>query len=182
MAFTIADVNEEIRFLLGDLSVSVISDENLNKIIQRSVDNHSLEDEDFCVVTYESLLSTLQWLVNKEQATSSTAGGSISQKKEKVGDVEIQVSYTSSSSGEPSGWENLIEKFNNDPTLVCESLAYLAKSDLGYALFGGVSQKEYDRVNDNLDSRNGYDVETEYRKSPYSCFSNRRKNKRYYDI
>ncbi len=182
MAFTITDVNEEIRFLLGDLSLSSISDENLNRIIQKSVDRHSLEDEDFCIVTYESLLASLQWLVNKEQATTGSGSGIISKKREKVGDVEVQVEYTSSSSGEPSGWENLLDKFNNDPTLVCESLAYLAKSDLGYALFGGVSQKEYDRVNDNPDSRNGYDVETEYRKSPYSCFSNRRKNKRYYDI
>lgn len=178
MTFTIADVNEEIRFLLGDLPVSVISDENLNKIIQRSVDNHSLEDEYFCIVTYASILSTLQWLINKGQASSSTE---ITKRKEKVGDVEIQLEYSSPST-ELTGWENLLEKFNSDPTLVCESLAYLAKSDLGYALFGGVSQKEYHRVKDNPDSRNGYDVETEYRKSPYSCFSNRRKNKRYYDI
>ena len=87
MAFTIADVNEEIRFLLGDLPLSSISDENLNRIIQKSVDRYSLEDEDFCIVTYESLLASLQWLVNKEQATSSTSGGQISQKKEKVGDI-----------------------------------------------------------------------------------------------
>ena len=182
MAFTIADVNSEVRFLLGDLPTSTISDDNLNRFIQRSVDNHSLEDEDFCIVTYESILSTLQWLVNKEQATNGSGSGLISKKREKVGDVEIQVEYTSSASGESSGWENLLEKFNTDPTLVCESLAYLAKSDLGYALFGGVSQKEYKRVKDNHDSRNGYDVETEYRKSPYSCFSNRRKNKKYYDL
>lgn len=182
MAFTIADVNSEVRFLLGDLPTSAISDDNLNRFIQRSVDNHSLEDEDFCIVTYESILSTLQWLINKEQATSSTAGGALKKKKEKVGDVEIQVEYSESSSGDPTGWENLLEKFNTDPTLVCESLAYLAKSDLGYALFGGVSQSEYKRVKDNPDSRNGYDVETEYRKSPYSCFSNRRNNKKYYDL
>jgi hypothetical protein len=179
MTFTIADVNEEIRFLLGDLPVSVISDENLNKIIQRSVDNYSLEDEDFCIVTYESLLSTLQWLINKEQASSTTE---ITRRREKVGDVEIQLEYSESAPNESTGWENLLDKFKNDPAIVCESLAYLAKSDLGYALFGGVSQKEYQRVKDNPDSRNGYDVETEYRKSPYSCFSNRRKNKRYYDI
>lgn len=182
MAFTIADVNEEIRFLLGDLSVSVISDENLNKIIQRSVDRHSLEDEDFCIVTYESILATLQWLINKEQANTSATGGELTKRKEKVGDVEIQLEYSESTSTESTGWENLLDNFKNDPTIVCESLAYLAKSDLGYALFGGVSQKEYHRVKDNPDSRNGYDVETEYRKSPYSCFSNRRKNKRYYDI
>lgn len=182
MAFTIADVNEEIRFLLGDLAVSVISDDNLNRFIQRSVDNYSLEDEDFCIVTYESILSTLQWLINKESASSSSVGGDVVKKREKVGDVEIQLEYSQSTSTDSTGWENLLDNFKNDPTIVCESLAYLAKSDLGYVLFGGVSQKEYQRVKDNPDSRNGYDVETEYRNSPYSCFSNRRKNKRYYDI
>ncbi len=53
-----------------------------------------------------------------------------------------------------------------------------SKDDMGLVLVGGVSQKEYDRVNQDPDSRNGYDVQPEYKKSPYSCF--RRRDKRFF--
>lgn len=75
MAFTVADINDDVRFYLGNLPTSAISDEDLNKIIQMQVDKYSLEDSDRCSVFYHSTVETLRWLIRQQVRSTTDLGG-----------------------------------------------------------------------------------------------------------
>jgi len=177
----VEEIEEYLRFWFGDLTESQISSENMQKIIQLVIDRNP--EYTGCQVVYYSAVEVLQWLIRQQsKGQAGSLGAGLSKKTEKVGDVSISQEYAFNDSSVTSGWDRVLEDLEEDPSSIGCIVFTDSKEDMGLVLLGGVSQKEYHRVKDNPDSRNGYDVETEYRKSPYSCFSNRRKNKRYYDI
>lgn len=151
MTFTVADVRIEIRHLLGGLSTTVMDDPTMDLIIQREVDKLSLEDEDECLVTYNSLLAVLQYLINAQAADS--AGGKVLEREEKNGKRSAKIKF--SKDGD-SGWQDLYDKFLRSPELVCESLSNVSTTIGGVVSIGGTSEEEYARVNGRGDSRNGY--------------------------
>lgn len=160
MALIVSEINGEIRFLLGSLPTSILSDDILNKIIQRNIDKYGSEDDKACIVTYKSLLDALQYLINESaQGSGSISGGALTERTEQVGKKKITVKYSPDASGAPTGWEELYEKFLADPTLVCDSLVNPPTSSaLGSVIIGGVSNKEYDRVKSDPDNRSGYSM------------------------
>lgn len=159
MTVTVSAVNLEIRFLLGGLPTSTLSDEVLNQIIQRNIDKYGDTDDKFCIVTYQSLLDALQYLINKSaQGSGSVSGGALIEREEVVGKKRIRVKYSPDASGAPTGWEELYDKFLKDPTLVCDSLVDPTTTSVGSVIIGGVSNKEYERVKSNPDSRNGFSL------------------------
>jgi hypothetical protein len=151
MAFTTQDVNDEVRFLLGGLSTSTMDDTTLNKLIDNNISKYSTEDSDFCIVTYKSLLDALRYLIRQEDLQSGSSS-SVVKRREKNNRREIEVQYSESSS---SGYKTLLDDFLKHPEWVCEDLVdRLVPS--GSVHIGGVSESEYDKVNNDKDSRNGY--------------------------
>lgn len=181
MAFTIEQVNTDVRYYLGGLPTSELTDDILNDIITRTMTRNSLDlnvDSDYCKSVYHSLLETLRYLIRNNISSSAGAGsggGKIKSLSEKVGDVQIRTEYMDGSSASDSGWGDLYDDYLANPQYICEELSDLAKSSFAGVYFGGVSQSEYDRVNNDQDSRNGWDVETPYRKSIYSFLRQRNK-------
>lgn len=179
MAFTIEQVNTDIRYYLGGLPTSTLTDDILNDIITRTMTRNSLDfnvDSDYCKSVYYSLLESLRYLIRNNISSSAiSGGGEIKSKMEKVGQIQIKTDYMEGSSAADSGWDDLYDDYLANPQYICEELADLAKSSFAGVYFGGVSQSEYDKVNNNQDSRNGWDVETPYRKSIYSCLRQRKK-------
>ena len=177
MAFTIESVRTDIRYYLGGASDSVITDTVLDDIITRTMTRYSLDfnlDSDYCKTVYYSLLETLRYLIRSNSTSDGSSGGDVKERKEKVGDLELTLKYSEGSDAE-DGWGDLYDDFLSNPQYVCEELKDLAVSSFPSVYFGGVSQKEYNRVNNNRDSRNGWDVESPYRKSIYSCLRKRKK-------
>jgi hypothetical protein len=158
MAFTITQVNAEVRYLLGGLTVSVMSDTLMDSIIQRSVDDHSLEDADLCIVTYESLIAVLRYLIRAQAAGAGGVAGSgaVKSREEERGRQRIKIQYDVGVSGvTASSWETLLDDFIANPQYVCESLLSAETSGSGNVIIGGVSQKQYNAVLTNPDGRNG---------------------------
>ena len=164
MAFTNEQVIVEIRYFLGDVDQTTISDETLNTIITRVMLRYNLtyEDGDFCKTVYYSLIETLRYLIRQDAVSDAQSGGDLKSFTEKVGGVTITEQYSEGTST-LSGWDSLLQQYLSDPSIICEELADLAVSTYAPVLFGGVSKKERDRVNSNPDSFNGWDVQSPYR-------------------
>jgi|TARA_A100001391_G_scaffold132462_1_gene91549 hypothetical protein len=166
MAFTNEQVVTEVKYFLGNPPETVIDDTTLTSIVERVMTRYNLdynEDSDFCKATYYSLLETLRWLIRKGNMESGSSDG-VAAVKEKVGNTEISTTYKDSPS-EDTGWENLLQDYLSHPEYICEELKDLALSGQPSVYFGGVSVSERDRVNNNPDSFNGWDVKAPYRKN-----------------
>lgn len=159
MALNTVTIAEEIRFLLGGLSVATMSDELLTKIIQRNIDKYGDDDANLCIVTYRSLLDVLQYLINQSaQGSGSIAGGAVIERTEYVGKKRITEKYSSEQSGSLSGWEDLYDKFLKNPALVCESLIPDPSDTSGMVIIGGVNMDSYIANLDDPTTRNGFDI------------------------
>jgi hypothetical protein len=152
-----SEVNTRIRFLLGGLPTSVLSDEVLNFIIDQNITKYGDVDENLCIVTYQSLVEALQYLDrrSKQESAASGVSGSVSTREEVLGKRRIKIQYSTGNEGGKSvSWAEILSEFIEDPSLVCDSLA-VATPDKALVLIGGVSQKEYSKVKNDSDSRNG---------------------------
>jgi hypothetical protein len=128
----------------------------MDSIIQRSVDDHSLEDADLCIVTYESLIAVLRYLIRAQAAGGVAGSGAVKSREEEIGRRRIKIQYDVGVSGvTASSWETLLDDFIANPQYVCESLLSAETSGSGNVIIGGVSQKQYNAVITNPDGRNG---------------------------
>jgi hypothetical protein len=156
VAISISAVNADIRLLLGGLPTSTLSDEILDLFIQQNITKYGDDDANLCIVTYQSLLAALQYLDRRSMQGSAVTGasGDLKRRTEKLGAREISVEYeTGSDGGKAASWAVLYDDFLRNPQYVCISLKPTTVSST--VIIGGVSQKEYDRVKNNTDSRNG---------------------------
>ena len=178
MAFTIDQVKVDVRYYLGGIPETTLSDTLLEDIINRTMTRYGLDfniDDDYCKTVYYSILETLKYLIRENISSSaSTGGGEIKSRSEKVGDISVKTEYTDGTDASESGWDTLYDYYLANPTDICEELADLAKSSFATVYFGDVSNKEVDRVNSDQDSRDGWDVQTPYRESVYSCLRKKR--------
>ena len=82
--------------------------------------------------------------------------GNQRKRKEQNGKRTIEVEYGDSSDVVSDGWQNMYDDYLENPSWVCKELAPSGGTAL--VLFGGVSEKEYQRVNNDKDSRNAYQL------------------------
>jgi hypothetical protein len=157
MALVVATINADIRLLLGGLPTSTLSDEILDLFIQQNITKYGDDDANLCIVTYNSLLDALRYLDRKSQQESASGGtsGAVKVREESIGNRRIKLEFTDGSQGgKATTWDDILLDFLADPSLVCSSLIDPNKKKAP-VIIGGVSQKEYDRVKNNTDSRNG---------------------------
>jgi len=83
----------------------------------------------------------------------SIAGGELTKRREKMGSVEIEETYASSSSSSNNDavntWFSLYDYFKKHPEFVCKSLK---KSAITSVIIGGVSVAEKDSIYSDSDS------------------------------
>lgn len=160
MAFTVSDVNTSVRYFLGGIDEEVMTDEVMDYIINIYVDQYSLEDEDFCIVTYKSLIAVLRYLIRQEASDDgSTGSGEVTRRREKRGLQEVELQYDIQSSTSPNGkttWQDILDDYLAHPEYVCASLINIDDAGKGIVIIGGVSQKEAERVESNPDRRTAW--------------------------
>lgn len=144
------EIIDKVLFLLGNPPSGVISQETIDMILQECKTNLGVDATD-CDLTYCTLIDSLRYLIRNSQMKSGSLGSEV-YRREKVGQREIQVQH--STEGTSSGWEDMLIDYQHHPEYVCPSLK--AERTLNLVLIGGVSQKEYERVQSETDSRSAY--------------------------
>jgi hypothetical protein len=146
-----------IRFWIGNLPVSEISDGDLTTII--SGVRLQYPDASDCLLKYYSVKRTLEWLLRKDnQATSgSDASGAVSKRLEEIGNRKIEIQYATNGVASTSGgYQDILDMLEEDPSsLGCDPFPSSSPST-STVIVGGVSQAQYDKVADNPDSRTGF--------------------------
>lgn len=142
-----------LRLLAFNPSTDLISEDEIQSIIQGWIDIYGDDDKNLCKVLWSSLLSLLQFLWNTDIIAHNEATGGATARTEKVGQVQVTVQYGESSSDYSSPWEDIYNRYLNGELQIpsCPTMVGAASK----VLIGGVSQREIDRVNSNPDSANG---------------------------
>lgn len=151
------EVLEFIRFWLGGLPTSTISDETIIYIIEQVRLAHV--DITDCQLKYYSIVAVLEWLIRKNyQDGGSTGGsGSVRRVKEVVGRKSREIEYQNNESGS-SGYQSILDGLLNDPTSIgCDPFPSDGNAQ-GLVLIGGVDADAYQANLDNPLVRNGFDI------------------------
>ena len=148
-----SDLVTRLRLLAFNPSTDLISEDEIESIIQGWIDIYGNDDKNLCKVLWSSLLSLLQFLWNTDIITHNETTGGATSRTEKVGQVQVTVEYGDSSSDYTSPWEDIYNRYLSGELQIpsCPTMSGAASK----VLIGGVSQREIDRVNSNPDSVNG---------------------------
>lgn len=139
-----SEIETKTRFYLGDVDSSTLSSATIQMVIADAIAIYTDDDTYNCEILYYTVIECLQYLIRKEAANK----GNEIEREEQNAKRRVKVKYSSSA----SAWEGLLSDYRKDAGLICASLVDPNKQ--GSVIIGGVSQKEYDRVNNNPDSRN----------------------------
>lgn len=154
MACTEQEVADQVRFILGYPDQELLPDAALTIIIQSYIPYYPL-DTNCCELIYFSAIAAMNFIIRNLGASGSGLGGS--KLREKEGNVEYEEDYREG--GLIEYWKSELKRFKDDPAVLLPCLKDLPiniTATSGYLLFGGVSQEEVDRVNEDLDSYNAY--------------------------
>lgn len=149
-------IADRVRFLLGNPSEEILPNDILLQIVNECIAKIGDDDSLYCQVLQCSLMETLRYLIRQSQIPSSPNGGSVRRRKEKRGRTEIEEEYQQTSAGDPSGWEQMYEDYQQHPEWICDELVtertgeYLVK-------IGGVRQDEFDSIVKDSNSKSAYD-------------------------
>ena len=168
------EVAEYIRWWLGELPITTLSEDTLLYIIEIEALNNSISG---CELIYRSTVAVLEYLVRvqaKGQASSGGGGSGSAVKsiEEKVGGVTKKTTWDTSSSSSDAvvaGWDRVLEDLKDNPDSIgCDVFPDITGSSKSSSvIFGGVSQSEYDKVRNNSDSRNGWNPSSPFRDNLY---------------
>ena len=154
MAITVTpELILQVRTLAFSPTEEQISDVIIGNIIQTWINVIGDDDDNLCQILYDSLLSVLQYLWNKDLINQGNQSGGATGRTEKVG--EIQVSQTwSSTSVYNSPWEGIYNKYLNGDLLIA-GCSFEGRGIASKVIIGGVDRCEIHRVNSRPNSVNG---------------------------
>jgi len=138
-------VIEYIRFWLGNLPESVISDEDMGKIIDLVRAQYpSISD---CELLYRSTVAVLEWLIRQDsQGSSGTVGsGEVKKRTEERGRTKISQEWDVGTSGGTTGsWDSILEDLLANPDSIgCSVFVDNATSNTGSVIIG-VTKDRFD--------------------------------------
>ncbi len=170
MSFTVSVVQtiDDVRFWLGNLPTSVITDADMTRLIEHVMETTSHTD---CDILYYSTLETLRWLSRKsEQGSAGSAGsGSLKKKTEEIGSVKVTEEWdVGVSSSSDAGYDKLLADLLAKPSLIGCSITTTAVTGTaasGSVIIGGVSQAAHDKARNDPDAKTAYDVKVPYKAS-----------------
>ncbi|HCJ8179813.1 TPA: hypothetical protein NV830_001146 [Escherichia coli] len=142
-----------IRILVYNPSQEVLPDAMLIQIIQTWIDIIGNEDKDKCAVLWNSLISVLEYLWNNDVLNNSTQTGGAMSRREKMGEVEVEVKFNNGQVTYKSPWEDIYHNYLNGLMVIPGCTA--GRGATSKVLIGGVDAREIDRVNSDPNSVNG---------------------------
>nr|DAY73809.1 MAG TPA: hypothetical protein [Caudoviricetes sp.] len=148
-----ADLVPMIRILVFNPSQEVLPDEVVEQIIQTWIDIIGNDDSNKCAVLWNSLISVLEYLWNTDLLNHNEQTGGTLSRKEKVGEVQVEVVFSNGQSEYKSPWEDIYKGYLNGDMMIpgCAS----GRGAASKVLIGGVDACEIERVNSNPNSVNG---------------------------
>ena len=152
MTISASDLVTRLRMLCYNPSQDLISDEYMENLIQTWIDILGNQDKDLCSVLWNSLASILEYLWNTDVINHNGITGGATQRLERVGEVQVNVRYGDDPNEYVSPWETIYNNYLNGDLQIPGCASGGAASKI---LIGGVSKKEIDRINRNIDSVNG---------------------------
>lgn len=142
-----------IRILVFNPSQEVLPDDVLISIIQTWIDIIGNDDSNKCAVLWNSLISVLEYLWNTDLLNNHNQTGGALSRKEKVGEVQVEVVFSNGQTEYQSPWENIYNGYINGDMMIPGCA--VGRGATSKVLIGGVSATEIERVNSNPDSVNG---------------------------
>ena len=129
---------EYVRWWLGNLLGSVISDEDMQKILDMV--RLQYPDASDCQLLFYTTVAVLEWIIRKEsQGSSGSVGtGEVSKRIEKRGRTSIEVAYDVGTSGGTSGsWDSILEDLLGNPDSIgCPVFPVSTSGEIGSVVFG----------------------------------------------
>lgn len=142
-----------IRRLVYNPTQEEISDAEIEQIIQGWIDVIGDKDSDKCAVLWNSLISVLQYLWNKDILDHNHETGGVLSRKEQAGQVRVEVVYGNGQTEYHSPWEDIYNGYLDGGLMIPGCAA--GRGITSKILIGGVDQREIDRVNSDPNSVNG---------------------------
>lgn len=152
MALVASELVARIRLLAYNPTQDMISDNTILQIIESWIDIFGDDDKNKCKVLWNSLISVLEYLWNTDLIKQGTEVGSMAGRTEKVGEVQVSVTYTPNTYY-TSPWEDIYKSYLNGDFKIPGCSGVNGASDK--VLVGGVNACEIERVNSNPVSVNG---------------------------
>lgn len=148
-----ADLVPMIRILVFNPSQEVLPDELVEQIIQTWIDIIGNNDSNKCAVLWNSLISVLEYLWNTDLLNHNDQTGGAISRKEKVGEIQVEVVFSNGQSEYHSPWEDIYNGYLNGDMMIpgCAS----GRGVTSKILVGGVDAREIERVNSDPNSVNG---------------------------
>ena len=148
-----ADLVPMIRILVFNPSQEVLPDEIVEQIIQTWIDIIGNNDSNKCAVLWNSLISVLEYLWNTDLLNHNNQTGGAISRKEKVGEIQVEVVFSNGQSEYRSPWEDIYNGYLNGDMMIpgCAS----GRGVTSKILVGGVDAREIERVNSDPNSVNG---------------------------
>lgn len=148
-----ADLVPMIRILVFNPSQEVLPDEIVEQIIQTWIDIVGNNDSNKCAVLWNSLISVLEYLWNTDLLNHNDQTGGAISRKEKVGEIQVEVVFSNGQSEYHSPWEDIYNGYLNGDMMIpgCAS----GRGVTSKILVGGVDAREIERVNSDPNSVNG---------------------------
>ncbi|WNL63497.1 hypothetical protein [Citrobacter phage Tr1] len=142
-----------IRILVFNPTQEQLPDAMLEQIIQTWIDILGDDDSNKCAVLWNSLISVLEYLWNTDMLKHGSQTGGALSRKEKVGEVQVEVVYSTGQTEYQSPWENIYNGYLNGSMIIPGCTA--GRGATSKVLIGGVDAREIERVNSNPNSVNG---------------------------
>lgn len=139
-------IEAEARFLMGGVTEEILPSATMQVIIERNIRKYGDEESDYCEVLYHTVIDSLRYLIREQIVDGASEGvsGTVTKRREKETDTEIEVGYSSSSDGSPLySWNDLLDDFLKHPEYVCDSLVDATKAN-GSVIIGGSDINGYD--------------------------------------
>ena len=148
-----ADLVPMIRILVFNPSQEVLADETVEQIIQTWIDIIGNDNSNKCAVLWNSLISVLEYLWNTDLLNHNDQTGGAISRKEKVGEIQVEVVFSNGQSEYHSPWEDIYNGYLNGDMMIpgCAS----GRGVTSKILVGGVDAREIERVNSDPNSVNG---------------------------
>ena len=143
-----------VRFWLGNLPATIISDEDMLKLLQ--IVRLRYPQATDCQILYYLTVAVLEFLLRKDnQGSAGSVGtGELKSRTEKEGDVTVTEQYdVGSSAGKVAGWEAILERLLEDPDSIGCPVFPAGTERRGTVIIGGAEMGGYDRVYDSVNRR-----------------------------
>lgn len=142
---------EFVRFILGGVGEDTLPDDVIRMFvrIQSAARNYPEDESQLPYVKYDTVISSARWIMTNG---ITNFNATISERLEKIGDETISIKTEN----------NWIESWNDFLDWLMANPGYIdpALNDTGsgVVIIGGVRKDEYDRVKNDSNSLNGFDV------------------------